>query len=149
MIEQEPDLTPSYYPQLKALEQAGNWAKIMAVSLFVIGGILAIFAFTGANLLSGFYGMEEMGMQMPNMGLFFIIFYIPIAILYIFIGYKLWMFATLASNGVKNNNPEEWMDSFLPLKTYFLVTGILILIGLGIMFLSLVLTVVVGGSMVN
>ena len=144
MIDTITHLNQSNYPKLWDLQKAANWSKVMAIALFVLGGFLAIMAFFGGAFLANIPGMDEIGMPLPNFGVFFLIFYLPLAFIYIFMGYKLWSFAVLASKGVKNDNPEEWMSSFAPLKTYFLVTGIVVLLGLGIMVLAMIITFMSG-----
>lgn len=116
-----------------ALTSAVPWVWICAIP-FILGGILALI-FAGLGLLAAFKlggGMILMaGIQLIQ------------AIIVLYLGVSLIRFATNVSN-YKNGNSSALQPAFSSLAGYFRVTGLLILLTVGLVILVLVLGVGAG-----
>ena len=142
--------TPTFQidsPYLRDLAEAGKWARIFAIFMFIMSGFLILMAFMGGALFSSLSEFSEVeGMGSTIGGGFFFIFYLAIGGLYVFIGLKLWNFAKLAVDGVRAENQDIWLESFRHLKSYFLVMAVISIIGLAFIALGLFVALIAGAA---
>ena len=84
---------------IRPINQARGWMKLLAVMMFISGGLAAI-----------------------------TIIGLVVAWLPIWMGYLLWKSAKTAENATMTGSEGEAIESLSQLKTYFIVQGVLVLI---------------------
>lgn len=128
---------------------ASAWARILGITGFVFAGLLACLALF---VMSGGMG-SIMGANMPEgaatpmlgkSGMIIGLLYLLIAGIYFLMSWWTYRFGTEIRTGIMQNDPEEVGSALNNLKNYFQAYGILTMIGVGIMFLSLLSVLMVG-----
>ena len=128
---------------------ASAWARILGIIGFVFAGLLVCLALF---VMSGGMG-SIMGANMPEgattqmlgkSGMVVGLLYLLIAGIYFLMSWWTYRFGTEIKKGIMQNDPEEVGSSFHNLKNYFQAYGILTMIGVGIMFLSLLSVLMIG-----
>ena len=132
-MEQQPSNEPLFelqvdYDSGSTLNEAGKWAKFVAMIFFVcIGLTVLVLAFFSSAIKEG------IGTIMPEMetaGGLIIGVIIIVLIIFTYITILLYRFATLVRQGIAQHNQSIFNDGLRNLKNYFMINGIFALIGI-------------------
>ncbi len=116
------------------LKTISMWAKITAICAFVGYAVALVSAFLGKNQSSSYVTSE--GFQTNSLvrgssiaGAFLV------AIIGVAINYFLYKFAVDTNEGISNIDQQKLNEGLQSLKTYYKISGILIIIGLSLLVL--------------
>jgi hypothetical protein len=126
---------------LKYLNTTWKWTMFFAIIGFIFLGLLIIFGLMAGTFLSVFKS-PQMGTGIPQVFLYIII--LIIALLYFFPVFFLFRFSRHTRNAVQSLSKDELRKAFRNLKSYFVYTGVLLIIVLAIYFVGLIIA---GASM--
>ena len=102
-----------------------KWAKFLAICSFVLLGIMILL---GAGMIILQFASFKSGLQVLVMG----VFYIGMAVLYMFPAMYLYRFATASGDAIKKLNDDILEEGMENLKSLFRFTGILTIITLSL-----------------
>ncbi len=107
------------------MSEAVKWAKFLAICSFVVLGIMMVM---GAGMIILQFASLKSGLQVLVMG----VFYIGMAVLYLFPAMYLYRFATASDDAIKKLNDDILEEGLENLKSLFRFTGILTIITLSL-----------------
>ena len=110
-----------------SLEQSAKWARFLAI-VFICAAVIVsvVFVFAGENILNSFtnkFGFSYVG------SIFLFILLVFLAIFSVFIVY-LYRFSSLTTKAIRETNQDDLEKGVSSLKTYFIMVGVLGIIGL-------------------
>lgn len=128
------------------LKKTYPWIRFLGV-LGIIGGVLyMLMAFFAGSIFSMAGGMDGMeGNIMAGAGVFMGIIYFLVGALVAYVGYLLYGYGTKLKTGLEIKDANQIERAFKDQKNYFLITGILALIGVS--FAALGFLVAIFGGM--
>lgn len=132
-MEQQPSNEPLFglqvdYDSGSMFSEAGKWAKFLSIIGFIgIGICLLVLAFSSTVLL---YGLNTVMPGLEIAGGLLIGVIAIVLIFFAFLTFLLYRFATLVRQGVEQHNQVIFNDGIRSLKNYFLINGIVSLIGI-------------------
>lgn len=115
---------------IRALTEAGKWARFIAIVAFVGLGLMVIGGIVMSAMMGQMSGEFESA-GMGGMGAFMGVIYIVIALLYFLPVLYLYRFATKVINGIRSSSNHEVNDGLAQLKSHYKFIGILMLVMLG------------------
>ena len=110
---------------LKYLNTIRKWAMFLAIIGFIILGLIIIIGLIAGTFLTVF-NLEGKGLGVPESLMFIPILFI--GILYFLPGLFLFRFSKHAGHTVQTLDKEELRKAFRSLKSYFVYTGVLIIL---------------------
>lgn len=125
------------------LFEASRWAQFLAILGFVGAGFLAL---TGLVLMALGGVMAQSLAQFGFPPALFGLFYIVLAVIYIFPSYYLYQFAAKGKQALQGSNPAMLAESLSGLKSTFKFYGIFAIVAIGIYFLAILIGIVAGGA---
>jgi hypothetical protein len=123
---------------LKYLNTARRWAMFLAVTGFIFLGIMIIAGALAGTFLSIFDAYKQFEDGIPG----WIIFgsFVAIALLYFFPVFFLFRFAKYAGIAVETRNRNDLRIALRNLRSFFVYTGILLIVILVLYFTALIIT---------
>jgi hypothetical protein len=123
---------------LKYLNTARRWAMFLAVTGFIFLGIMIIAGALAGTFLSIFDAYKQFEEGMPG----WIIFgsFVAIALFYFFPVFYLFRFAKHAGITVETQNSNDLRIALRNLRSFFICTGILLIVILALYFAALIIT---------
>ena len=123
--------------------EAGRWAQFLAILGFVGAGLLVLIGIV-MMAMGGFMGdaFSELGFPPALLG----VFYIALAVIYIFPSLYLYQFATKAKAALQRSNTSLLTESLGALKSTFKFYGIMAIVFISIYFLAIIIGVFAGAS---
>lgn len=132
------------------LSEAARWAKFLSICGFIMIGLMMIYGFAMAILLSQIpdYDDNYRSNDLRNMlGVVMFIFYGVCAILAFFPYLFLLRFANKMRRALDSDDQSELNNSFMNLKILYRYLGILTIIGLAFIFLGLISVFLTAGKL--
>ena len=130
---------------LSNFRTAGLWAKFLAIMGFIGVGFMLIAGFVmiiGMSAMS-IYDSNPMGFGFAGLGFIYLI----IAVLMFFPAYFMLRYAIKISDAFRTRNVLSLDESSKQLKNYFVFTGVMTIIVLGIYLIAILGFAIVGASM--
>ena len=130
---------------LSNLRTAGLWAKFLAIMGFIGVGFMVIAGFAmiiGMSAMS-VYDNNPMGIGFAGIGFIYFI----TAILMFFPAYFMLMYANKISDAFRTRNAFSLDNASKQLKNYFLYTGVMTIIVLGLYFFAIIGFAVAGAAL--
>src|SRR6188768_3066300 len=132
------------------LSEAAKWAKFLAIVGFVMCGLIVVIAFFAGSFLatmSNFNNGNRSSVALTGgMGVFVIVFYIGIAILFFFPYLFLFRFATRMKTALNTNDQLTLNTSFQNLKIMFRYVGILTIVMLSFYALAIIMVIAMAAT---
>ena len=123
------------------LYETSRWAQFLAILGFVGAGILVIMGFAmmamGGMLADSF---AQLGFPPAAFGLF----YIVLALIYIFPSLYLYQFSTRTKTAIQGSNPSQLTEGLGYLKSTFKFYGIMAIVFIALYFLIILIGVFAG-----
>jgi len=129
------------------LQEAGKWAKFLAIMGFIFCGfilILAIFIGTVFSVISKFSPNPAVSALPAGVGAFMSFFYILIDVLYIFFPYYLLQFANKIKRGIMFSDSASVTAAVGKLKSFFKLWGIVTIVAVSFYLLFFLIILVIG-----
>jgi hypothetical protein len=126
---------------LKHLNTARKWAMFLAIIGFIFLGIITVIGVIAGTFLTAF-GSDKLNSILS--GPLLIVPVLLIAVVYYFPGLFLFRFSKYSAHAVNTYDKNELHKAIKYLKSYFVYTGILIIIALSLYVATLIVT---GSSM--
>jgi Family of unknown function (DUF5362) len=127
------------------LSETARWAKFISIIMFVMTGFAVLFAIFGGAIMGSMasaFGQGGAGMGLiGGVGIF--IMYGLVAALLFFYSWYLYKFATQMKMALLGSDQDALVTSFSNLKSYYKLSGIVMLIGVifyGIFFVIAIIT---------
>ncbi|WP_315822001.1 DUF5362 family protein [Paraflavitalea speifideaquila] len=142
-MEQQPSNEPLLelevdYDSAEKFNEASKWAKFIAIICFIGIGIgILLLAVSSAYLLQA---LSTIMPQLATVGGLAITVIIVVLILYTYITILLYQAATLLKQGIRTQDQAVFNDGLKNLKNYFLITGVLGVLGLVYKVVTLIQT---------
>ena len=130
---------------LSNFRTAGQWAKFLAIMGFIGVGFMIIVGFVmiiGISAMS-VYDNNPMGFGFAGVGFIYLI----IAVLMFFPAYFMLMYANKISDAFRTRNVFSLDNASKQLKNYFLYTGVMTIIVLGIYIIAILGFAIAGAAM--
>ncbi|MES2807232.1 MAG: DUF5362 family protein [Bacteroidota bacterium] len=127
------------------LVESGKWARFLGIMAFIGAGLMAILAlFMGAimSAMSSFPGAGG-----AKFGGFLTVIYLPVAVLYFFIGLYLFQFGTRVRDGIAFGNSAQVGDGLGKLKSMFKLLGITTIVALVLYVLLFIIAIIAGAAL--
>lgn len=139
----EPDMLLGQQAQYD-LQQAGKWAKFIAITGFIGCGFLALFALFAGTIFALISRFSPNPSPLAAMGPLIGIPYMIMAVVMFFINYYLYLFGTRVSKGVAFIDNDLLNKGISKLKSYLKLKGIIVIILLCFYALMFVVLIVAG-----
>jgi hypothetical protein len=112
---------------LNYLDTARKWAMFLAIIGFIILGLIIVIGLLAGTFFSVF-NLNDKGLGLSESLMFIPV--LLLGIIYFFPGLFLFRFSKHAGHAVQNIDIEELHKAFRSLKSYFVYTGVLIILAL-------------------
>lgn len=139
----EPDMVLSTQAQYD-LQQAGKWAKFIAIMGFIGCGFILLVAMFAGTFLSYMSRFSPQPTPLTMMGPVIGVLYFIIAVVVFFINYNLYLFGARVKKGVAFINNEMVTSGLSKLNTYLKIKGIILIIVLVFYALAIIVGIVAG-----
>lgn len=115
------------------LQETAKWAKFLSIFGFVISGLVGLMALFARSFIDSgqYYGVS---------GVFVILIYLMIAVIYLILSLYLYRFAESTKRALYATSQEELNVGLLNLKKFFKVCGVIVLVYLCLLGLALLLS---------
>ncbi|MBN2165808.1 MAG: hypothetical protein JW717_05975 [Marinilabiliaceae bacterium] len=124
---------------------ATRWAKFLAILGFVYSGVVLILAFSIGAIMS--LSMASAQMAMAGIPVVFLSFiYIVIAIISFLVAFYMYSFASKCQKGVNLHDEYEIEVGMKAMKTFYMIWGIIAIVGLSIVVLSLFVGIIASAA---
>ena len=122
---------------------ATRWSKFLAILGFIYAGFILIMSFFIGTLFSLAAANSPIGLGgIPGIFLSFV--YIIIAAVVFLCAYYMYNFATKTQRGIKTREEYNVEAGMKSLKNYYLITGILAIVGLSVAVLFIFVGIIAG-----
>ncbi len=125
------------------LFETSRWAQFLAILGFVAAGFMAL---TGLGIMALGGAMAQSFAQFGFPPALFGLFYIVLAVIYIFPSMYLYQFATKGKQALQGSNSALLTESLGGLKSTFKFYGIFAIAVIGLYFLAILIGIVAGGA---
>lgn len=125
-------------PDKKNFLETAKWGKFLSIVGFIMSGIIVLGGLTFAG--------GAFGDLYPGIGGGVGIFYVLIALLYIFPSLYLYRFSSQITSGIKDDDQQLCSEAYNNLRRLFLFMGVLMIITLSL-YVLIILFAVMGGLM--
>lgn len=116
-------------------KESAKWGQFIAVIYFIaLGFFLLMLTFGSAMLIEMFSKTYPMVIALGGM---FIVICFVVAAVYVFVAIQLYRYCTLVRTAVERQDIVSFHDALRALKTYFMVSGIIGILGLAWSLFSL------------
>lgn len=121
----------------KNLSDASRWAKFLSITGFVCMGLMLIFFLAMQSQIASALSELVPGFaDLKSMGPFIAIVIIAIAIVFLLM-FFLFRASTLVKRGIETKNQELFNNGLASFKAYFMMYGVIAIVGLVINFVNL------------
>jgi Family of unknown function (DUF5362) len=128
------------------LKETAKWAKLLAIIGMIIMGFVVLLGIVMMVSISSLSSLSpELGMMGGMMGVGVGLFYIAMAVLYIYPIWKLYQFADLSKKALMSEDSDLLRQAFEAQKSMYKFWGILMIVLLAIY--ALIFVVSIGGVM--
>ena len=118
------------------LDETRKWGKFLAVLGFIAAGFMIIL-----GVLSLLWG-DSMALALPISPMFILLFYIIVALIYLFPSLYLYKFAEKSKRAVADDNPTMLTGSFDSLRDCFRFLGVTSIVFLVMYALGIIITII-------
>lgn len=121
------------------LYETAGWAKFLSIIGFIISGVLLLAAIFAGSFLSSFSGTGGVGgiHSMFGAGVLSAV-YVVIAVIYFIMSLLLYRFATKMKIALQASDQDNFNVSLYNLKMVYRITGIVVIVYLGLVSLALI-----------
>ncbi|MFD2145845.1 DUF5362 family protein [Mucilaginibacter antarcticus] len=127
------------------LTEAGKWARFLGIVAVISSGLLGFLALFMGAIMSAMSRFPGMGAS--KLGGLLTVIYLPIAVLYLFVGLYLYKFGTRVRDGVTFGDATKVTDGLAKLKSLFKLLGITTIVVLVLYALFFIIMIVAGAAL--
>ncbi|WP_299670161.1 DUF5362 family protein [uncultured Polaribacter sp.] len=121
------------------LKETAKWAKFLSI----IGFIGLVLMLLGSFFIGSLYDNLPQAQEMPfDIGGIMTVFYIVIALIYIFPIYYLYQFSVKMKNALLSKDDEVLADAFEMLKSHYKFIGVFTIIILSLYLLGIIFAII-------
>jgi Family of unknown function (DUF5362) len=128
------------------LNETGMWARFLAITGFVFSGLIVLLALFASTMLESMMGSSSYSGMGASEALTIAVVYIILAVIVFFMSLFLFRFGKGMKLAISQNDQEVLAKSFLNLKLYHRIAGILTVIYLVIIVFAIIIGVIAGVS---
>lgn len=127
------------------LKETGMWARFLAITGFVASGLIVLVALFASSMLESMTGSSYSSVG-SSQAITIAVVYIILAVVVFFMSLFLFRFGKGMKLAINQTDQEELTKSFLNLKLYHRIAGILTIIYLVIIVFAIIIGVIAGMS---
>jgi uncharacterized integral membrane protein len=130
---------------LSYLKETAKWGKFLAIVGFVMSGLLIVFGFFAGSIFAKL-GEIPGATPSPINPVFFSVFYMLFAAIYVLPCYFLYKYSTDLKSALNNTNSDKLTEAFKNQKSLYKFIGILTAVILGLYLLIFVVAAIGGAA---
>lgn len=127
------------------LKESGRWARFLGIVAFIFAGFMAILALFMGAILSAMSSFPGFGGA--KFGGLLTVIYLPIAVLYFFVGLYLYKFGTRVRDGIAFSDSAQVTEGLGRLKSLFKLLGIVTIVVIALYVLIFIIAMVAGAAL--
>jgi predicted ferric reductase len=131
------------------LNQARKWTYFLSIIGFIFTGLIVLMALFFSSFMALFSGMDSSyGVsEFTSMGTGMVtVFYLFFALLYFFLSLYLYRFSKRVKGAINEEGSSQLEDGLKNLNSYWKLTGILTVVGLGVYVLFFLISIQFGAA---
>lgn len=131
------------------LNQARKWTYFLSIIGFIFTGLIVLMALFFSSFMALFSGMDSSyGVsEFTSMGTGMVtVFYLFFALLYFFLSLYLYRFSKRVKGAINEEGSSQLEDGLKNLNSYWKLTGILTVVGLGVYVLFFLIRILFGAA---
>ena len=131
------------------LNQARKWTYSLSIIGFIFTGLIVLMALFFSSFMALFSGMDSSyGIsEFTSMGTGIVtVFYLFFALLYFFLSLYLYRFSKRVKGAINEEGSSQLEDGLKNLNSYWKLTGILTVVGVGVYVLFFLISILFGAA---